>query len=318
MKKNLLICGATGFIGRNLVEYYSSDPNYNVYASTHLRPSFLADNVNFVSADLTTASDVNRICKGMDIIIQAAATTSGAKDIVSKPYIHVTDNAVMNSLIFRAAHDHQIGHVVFFSCTIMYQSSDQPISEGDLDLNIDPNRNYFGAAWTKIYLEKMCDFYSRIGSTKYSVIRHSNIYGPHDKYDLEKSHVFGATITKVMTNQTGTIEVWGDGSEQRDLLHVSDLISYVDLVLNRQKEKFLMHNVGLGSAISVADLVRKVIEISGKNLNITFNTSKPTLKTKLCLDVTRAKQYGWSPKLSLEQGISHTVDWYRSHFPETV
>ena len=53
---------------------------------------------------------------------------------------------------------------------------------------------YFGAGWTKVYIEKMCEFYSRIGDTKYTVMRHSNVFGPHDKFDLEKSHVFGATI----------------------------------------------------------------------------------------------------------------------------
>ena len=72
----------------------------------------------------------------------------------------------------------------------MYQSSNRPISENSLDLNKDPYPSYFGAAWMKIFIEKSCEFYSRFKKTKFLVIRHSNIYGPHDKFDLNKSHVF--------------------------------------------------------------------------------------------------------------------------------
>ena len=62
---------------------------------------------------------------------------------------------------------------------------------------------YFGAGHTKVYLEKMCEFYARFGKTKHTVIRHSNIYGPYDKFDLEKSHVFGATVAKIFNSTDG-------------------------------------------------------------------------------------------------------------------
>ena len=65
----------------------------------------------------------------------------------------------------------------------------------------------------------MCEFYSNLSKTKYTVIRHSNIYGPYDKFDLEKSHVFGATLTKVM-NGKERVTVWGTGREGRDLLYI--------------------------------------------------------------------------------------------------
>jgi nucleoside-diphosphate-sugar epimerase len=116
-----------------------------------------------------------------DVVIQAAATTSGSKDIVNNPSLHVTDNAVMNSYIFREAVSAKVKHVVFFSCTVMYPSSDVAIPE---DTAPDPHPRYFGVAHTKMYIEKMAEFYSRIGETKFTVIRHSNIYGPHDKFDL--------------------------------------------------------------------------------------------------------------------------------------
>ena len=97
--KILLICGATGFIGRNAVHFFSGLKGYKIRATYHSRPPFFSPNVEWVQADLTNYSDVERAFKGVNIVIQAAATTSGSADIVSKPYIHVTDNAVMNSLL---------------------------------------------------------------------------------------------------------------------------------------------------------------------------------------------------------------------------
>ena len=92
----------------------------------------------------------------------------------------------------------------------------------------------------------MCQFYSRLGKTKHTVIRHSNMYGPYDKYDLEKSHVFGATVTKVMESKDGKVNVWGTGEEKRDLLYVEDLVDFIDTALNNQSSPYELFNVGLG------------------------------------------------------------------------
>src|SRR5579862_2980494 len=210
IKKKVLICGATGFIGRNMTEQLSKLAEYEVHAVRFQRPEYSCKNVIWHQADLRRPEDVERVVKGMDIIIQAAATTSGSKDIVSRPYIHVTDNAVMNSYLFRSAFEHKIKHVLFFSCTVMYQSSDTALKESDFDANTPLHPRYFGVGNTKLYIEKMCEFYAGISDTKFTAIRHSNIYGSHDKYDLERSHVFGATITKVM-QADDKITVWGTG-----------------------------------------------------------------------------------------------------------
>jgi nucleoside-diphosphate-sugar epimerase len=313
-KKRVLVCGATGFIGRNIAEALAEDPAYEVRGTYLKSKPFENPKVKLIQADLTNAAEVSRLVPGTDILIQAAATTSGAEDIVNKPYYHVTDNAVMNSVLFRAAFEHQVSHVVFFSCTVMYASGEKPVREVDFDANQEIYKKYFGVGWTKVYLEKMCEFYSRIGGTRYTVIRHSNIYGPHDKFDLERSHVFGATMTKVLTTRDGKVTVWGDGSEERDLLYISDLVDYVRLALAEQTSPFELQNVGLGSAISVADLVKRIIRHSGQEIHIEYDRSKPSLTTRLCLDISKAKAaLGWSPQVSLDGGIRKTMDWYREN-----
>lgn len=312
-KTKVLICGATGFIGRNIAERLSQRNDLEVTGTyfNNIPDKQLKKMVRLVQVDFTKMRGVNEVVRGQDILIQAAAVTSGAKDILAKPYIHVTDNAVMNSIIFRSCFEEKVKHVVFFSCTVMYPNQKKAVREEDCKYEITDK--YFGVGWTKVYLEKMAEFYSKIGPTKYTVIRHSNIYGPHDKYDLDRSHVFGATVTKVMTAKD-EITVWGDGSEARDLLYVLDLVDFVERALKLQKDQFDLVNVGLGKSITVKELVSKIIRASGKKVEIVYDKTKPTIKFSLALNIRRAKiKYQWRPKTSLEEGIKKTLDWVRGN-----
>ena len=320
-RKKVLLCGATGFIGRNLLDHFLKKEEFEITGTYHrtLPPTSLRNDgrVTFLRVDLTDKAQVDRAVQGKDLVIQAAATTSGAREILSKPYHHVTDNAVMNSWIFRSCHENQVGHLVFFSCSIFYPSqAGKPVRECDFDYKIsDP---YFGAGWTKVYLEKMCEFYSKLGPTRFTVIRHSNIYGPFDKVDAERSHVFGATVAKVMAApDNGKVTVWGEGLEERDLLHVDDLTAFVDKAAASQECRFELINVGSGESIAVRDLVAKIIKHSGKNLKIEFDRKKPSIPFSLKLNIDRARSlYGWAPKITLEEGIVKTLDWYRSQVLE--
>ncbi len=313
-KKKIVICGATGFIGRNMAEYFAALGRYEVVGVCHIRPSYECSGLKWVQADLTKPEELERAIEGADTIIQAAATTSGSKDVVNRPYIHVTDNAVMNSLLFRGAFDKKIPRLVFFSCTVMLKSSEKGLTEEGFDANIPIYPRYFGIAWTKLYLEKMAEFYSGISPTKYTVVRHSNVYGPYDKFDLERSHVFGATVTKVMRNKDGEIVVWGSGEEARDLLYVGDLVNFVEKAIENQTQSYGLYNCGYGEAITIKDLVQKIIDKSGRELAIKYDLSQPTMKTSLFLDCTKAfNELSWSPKTTLDVGIAKTIEWWKAN-----
>jgi nucleoside-diphosphate-sugar epimerase len=319
MKQKILICGATGFVGRNMTEHFAKNPSYDVHAVRFNRPEYACKGVTWHKADLRDPAQVSKLLEGVDVIVQAAATTSGAKDIVTRPFIHVTDNAIMNSYLFREAFERKVKHVIFFSCTVMYQSSDKPLKESDFNAQLPLHPRYFGVGNTKLYIEKMCEFFAGIGSTKFTAIRHSNIYGAHDKFDLERSHVFGATVTKVMTAKD-KISVWGTGEEERDLLHADDLNRFVELAITKQTEKYRLYNCGLGNAVSIKDLVNKIVKASGKTLAIEHDLTQPTIKTSLFLDCSLAKQeLGWQPQVALDNGIARTITWWRDHIdPATL
>lgn len=316
--KTILICGATGFIGRNLLRHYSGK-KYKIKATHFKRPALKIEypNVEWIHCDLRDAKQVKETLKGVDIVMQFAATTTGAKDIVSKPYIHVTDNVLMNSILLRESFESGVDHFIFPSCTIMYQKSNTALKETDYNPSDEILSFYYGAGHTKVYLENMCKFYAGLGKTKHTVIRHSNIYGPYDKYDLEKSHVTGATITKAMTADNGKIIVWGTGEESRDLLYVDDLLDFIDLALNKQEEKYELFNVGIGQPIKIKDLVKKVVECSGRDLLIENDLSKPSVPTSLFLDCSYAKEkLGWEPKYVLEKGLEKTIKWYKENIDD--
>lgn len=313
-KRKVLICGATGFIGRNIAETFVARPDLEVVGVYNRRPAFACPGLAWVQADLSRPEDVARCVADVDLIVQAAATTSGSKDIVTRPYIHVTDNAVMNSLLFRAAHDAGVKHVVFFSCTVMYPTSERALDESAFDANAPIHPRYFGVGWTKVYIEKMCEFYAGLGRTRYTAIRHSNIYGPHDKFDLEHSHVFGATVTKTMTAEGGRVVVWGTGEEARDLLYVDDLVDFVARAIERQTVPFALYNAGYGEAVSIRRLVERIAAASGRDLAIEHDLSQPTIPTSLFLDCAKARrELGWERRVTLDEGIARTLDWWRAN-----
>jgi GDP-L-fucose synthase len=319
-RRRVVVCGATGFIGRHVAEHFAADPDrFEVIGIHHLRPSFEHPAITWTQADLCDKAQVRRALEGADIVIQAAATTSGSADVVTRPYIHVADNAVMNSHLLRAAFDHKIKHFVFFSCSVMYPSSKRPLAESDFDLAGPIEPRHFGIAWTKVYVERMCEFYAGICPTRFTVIRHSNIYGPYDKFDLERSHVFGATVTKAMTARDDRIVVWGAGTERRDFLYISDLVDFVRVAIDRQPSQHGLYNVGCGEAVSVRELVERIIAASGRALRIEHDLTMPTIPTSFALDAAIARtELGWEPKVPLADGIRRTLDWYRGFYSERI
>ena len=207
-KLNIIVCGGNGFIGYNILEELIKNKNYNVYATFNHKHKNIK-RVKWIKANLLNDKKVNEILKNKDIVIQAAAITTGSKDVITRPYIHVTDNIIMNTLLLRSAYENNVKHFIFFSCTVMYNSSNKFHTEKSKNI-IKENSNYFGVGNMKMYIEKQCLFYSKLKKTKFTILRHSNIYGPYDKFDENTSHVLPNFLKKAL-NKDKKFIIWGNG-----------------------------------------------------------------------------------------------------------
>ncbi len=308
-KKKILILGGSGFIGKNLSKYFRD--KYRVTATYNKSKPIFEKKIRYLKINLLNEKAVYSAIKGTDIVINAAAVTSGAHDIINRPQIHFINNVIINANAIKAVHENSIKHYIFLSCSVMYHNSKVPLSEKNLNLNRPINEKYFGSAWNKIFAEKSCEFYSKFKKCKYSVIRHSNIYGPYDKFDLKKSHFLGATINKVVNSKSESMNFWGKGTEMRDFLHIDDLLSGIEKMMKSQKKYFDIVNLSYGKSYPIKEIAKKIIKISNKKIKITHDLSKPSISINLSLNNKYAlKKYNWKPKVKLEEGLKRTIDWY--------
>ena len=165
--KKILICGASGFIGQNLVRYFNNHNRiYGTYFSK--KPKNKMVNVNWIKANLLQKTTITNLFKrnNYDIVIQCAAVTAGVKSMKSDPFRFVSDNAIMNSLLVKASVENNVNHFIFLSCTVMYHNSVKSLSEDDFDFKKKIHKSYEGIAYTKLYIENICRFYSNNSKTK--------------------------------------------------------------------------------------------------------------------------------------------------------
>jgi GDP-L-fucose synthase len=143
------------------------------------------------------------------------------------------------------------------------------------------------------------------------VLRPTNIYGPNDDFEFATSHVLPALVRKVV-ERWDPIEVWGDGSEVRDLIYVDDMIDAI-ILAGRKATAYTTMNIGLGKGYSVKELLQVILEEDGYlNAKIRFDPSKPTMIPLRLVDTSRAAgEIGFRAKTGLREGIRKTVEWYR-------
>ena len=309
----MLIWGADGFIGRNALEYFKGD--YDITATLFTEPKLPpVEGIKYVTLDLREENTVKDRFKdsGFDVVIQAAATTTGSKDVVERPYLHVTDNVVMNAWIFREATLNNVGHVLFPSCTVMYQPKEEAQSETDWSPSDEIYSRYFGVGNMKVFNEKMCDFYSRLGSTKFTAFRHSNVYGPYDKFDFDKCHVVPAFVRKVIEAEQ-ELEIWGTGKAKRDVIYIDDLIKayriIMDKMLSTDELAGKVINIGTEQDITVNDLAKLVVDTSETDIKTIYGKPRPGEVKRFLSDSSYMRSLGWEPEVSMEEGMKKYINW---------
>jgi GDP-L-fucose synthase len=228
------------------------------------------------------------------------------------PLVHVTPNVVMNTLALEAAYKAGVKKFLFISSNTVYPDVDHPVREDEM-MSGELFEKYFCVAWMKRFSEILCRMYAeKIKKPMMTVVvRPANIYGPYDDFEWATSHVVPALIRKVVERHS-PLEVWGDGSDVKDLIYVDDFIDGMLLAMEKINQ-FDPVNIATGRPCSIKDVLNAILEVDGfADAKIVFNTSKPTMIPKRLIDVTKAKKLlGFEAKTSLKDGIKKTVQWYR-------
>ena len=297
----ILITGASGFIGKNLLERLHSNP------CIHLRC------VDRKSGDLKDPNFCNYVTSNIDIVFHCAANSSGIytaeKDHISLMY----DNTIMNMHMLEKAYDNKVKKFVWLASTTGYPELDTPVMEDQL-FEGTPHKSYAAVGEMKRYIEKVCKLFSeRTGrNLPCVVLRPSNIYGPHDKLDPKRSHVLTALICKFLSN-TPDIEIWGDGEDQRDVLYISDLIDAM-LIATEVVNTYNPINIAYGKSFSIIELFNIIKKILQDRRQFKLVAGMPRAIPKRLVSIQKAKNLlGWSPKIDIEDGIRKSIEWINTN-----
>ena len=245
-----------------------------------------------------------------EYVVLAAAKVGGivANNTYRAEFIY--ENLMIEANIIHAAYLNGVKKLLFLGSSCIYPKlAPQPLKEeyllsGYLE---QTNQPY---AIAKIAGIELCDSYRAQYGCNFISAMPTNLYGPNDNYDLEKSHVLPALLRKFITakrEQKPYVELWGTGSPRREFLHVDDLADACFYLLQNYNEKGLV-NVGWGTDVTIFELAQLVKKIVGYEGELKFDTSKPDGTPQKLMDVSKLKNVGWSAGITLEQGIQMVYD----------
>ena len=179
----------------------------------------------------------------------------------------------------------------------------------------DPYEAYYSVGWMKRYGEVLCRMYSEKVRDPMStvVVRPSNVYGPYDKFDFERSHVTAALTRKVIERQN-PLEVWGTGEDVRDLIYVDDFVDAVMLAMARL-DRFDPVNIGYGKGCRVRDVLNTLLEVDDfREAQVVVNPAKPSMIPIRLIAVEKAKVLlNFTAQTDIVTGLKKTIDWYRQN-----
>jgi GDP-L-fucose synthase len=263
-----------------------------------------------------------------EIVVLAAAKVGGILANSMYPGEFIYENLMIQANIIHWSQKTGVKRLLFLGSSCIYPKlAPQPLKEEYLLSGpLEPTNDAYAVA--KIAGIKMCESYNRQFNTSYLSVMPTNLYGPEDNFDLEKSHVLPALVRKFHeAKKSGAPEVvvWGTGSPRREFLHVDDMAAaclyllglpdqtYRDLVQNM---KPCLINIGMGKDITIRELAELVKEIVGFRGQIIFDTDRPDGTPQKLLDISRMDKLGWKAKISLREGITGTYDWYKKRVQE--
>ena len=245
-------------------------------------------------------------------VFLAAARVGGILDNATHPAAFLYDNLRIELNVIHAAYQAGVRKLLFLGSSCIYPKfAEQPIRETSLMTGAleETNRAY---AIAKIAGIEMCHSYNAEYGTDYLAVMPTNLYGPNDNFDLTSSHVLPALMRKFHEAKvSGSTEVtlWGSGAPRREFLHVDDLARACVFLMEQYSGSEIV-NIGTGKDITIKELGERIADVVGYRGTIAWDTSKPDGTPRKLLDVSRVLGMGWSPQITLRDGIGSTYQWF--------
>ena len=316
--KKVLVTGASGFIGSQLVKTLLDKGYKNIRTTSFGRdlPPSLSNYkwLEHIKGDLRDAEFCEKISKDVDVVFHLAANTSNALDTKFNPLLHVTPNVEMNVNLMEQSWRNGVKKFMFISSNTVYPDMKNNFCRENLDIHgtqLVPI--YKAVGGMKRYGEMLCDFFSNQihNPMQCVIIRPSNAFGPNDKFDFEKCHVTPANIRKV-ADGLNPIPLWGDGTEIRDLLHVEDMAEGF-LWVAEKCPRYDIVNVCYGEGFSVNQVLEWLKEMEGNTNPIEHTNNKAPMIPVRLLSSEKINKMGWKPKRDLKQALKETMEWYKEN-----
>jgi GDP-L-fucose synthase len=247
-----------------------------------------------------------------EYVFLAAARVGGIGANSAYPADFIRDNLAIQGNVIQAAYESGVRKMLFLGSSCIYpRECPQPIKEEYLLTGpLEPTNEPYAVA--KIAGIKMCQSFRRQYGFNAISVMPTNLYGPHDNFDLDTSHVLPALIRKfheAKIQGAEVVEIWGTGSPRREFLHVDDLADACLFLMDHYDESGII-NIGTGKDQTIGELAATVARVVGYSGQLRFNTSMPDGTPVKVLDVSRLTDLGWRFTIDLEAGIRSTYQWY--------
>jgi GDP-L-fucose synthase len=243
-----------------------------------------------------------------DVVFVAAATVGGILANDTRPAEFLYDNLMITANLIEAARQTGVKKLLYLGSSCIYpKHAAQPMKEEVLLTGpLEPTNEWYAVA--KIAGLKLCAAYRRQYGCDFISAQPTNLYGPGDNYDLRMSHVIPALIAKMHAAKTGAakeVEIWGSGRPRREFLHVDDLADALVFLMEHYSGESHV-NVGTGTDVTIAEVARTIQEVVGFGGRLVYDASKPDGTPQKLLDISRLRDMGWTPSITLRDGLAST------------
>ena len=309
--KKVFVAGHRGMVGSAIVRTLSQRDNIEIVTRTR------------TELDLSSQSAVAEFfsAQQFDEVYLAAAKVGGIIANNTYPAEFIYENLMMECNIIHSAHQSGVQKLLFLGSSCIYPKlAEQPMSETALLTGtLEPTNEPYAVA--KIAGIKLCESYNRQYGRDYRSVMPTNLYGPHDNFHPENSHVIPALLRRfheAKENGDSEVVAWGSGKPMREFLHVDDMAAASVYVMEldtstyeANTEPMLSHiNVGTGMDCTIRELVETVAKVVGFTGAISFDASKPDGAPRKLMNVDRLASLGWRAGISLEDGLQDAYQWF--------